>query len=94
MNKKIYLTLIWVSMLTTAFAQTNTTDYTALKTELEKIYDVDQGMRKELSNISKGKSWEHPEVKAYWQKLLKADKENFVKIEKIGIHSAKYTFDK
>lgn len=83
MNKKIYLTLICVSILITTFAQTNTTDYAALKTELEKIYDIDQGMRKKLEKISTGKKQGHPEVKAYWEKIHKADDENLEKIEEI-----------
>lgn len=79
------LAMIWL-LGNGAFAQQKQItedEYGQLKTELEAIYDIDQGMRDTVSKLAKAKGPQHDDVKRYMGKTYGQDLKNLKKVETI-----------
>lgn len=79
----IFAMIWWVSV--GAFAQKKQiteAEYSELKTKLEAIYEIDQGMRDTLTKMQKANGW-NKEVSQYAGKIWMQDKQNLKKVEAI-----------
>lgn len=85
MYKIISLTVLVCLMGVRAFAQNKSiteAEYSQLKTKLEAIYDIDQGMRDTLVKMEKANGW-NKAVSQYAGKMWMQDKQNLKKVEAI-----------